>query len=401
MTVAPAPVLILRRSEVAALMNPAAYLAAAEAAFRSYANGDASVPMPMHIPVQNGGFHVKGALVILDRAYVAVKLNGNFPDNSTRNGLPTIQGVVLLCDADDGSLLAVIDSIEITLRRTAAASALAARYLAREDASSIAICGCGDQGRAQLTALAEVVALRRVKVWDIDIERAREFAREMHEVLGLEVTTEPTLGDATWRSGIVVTATSAQTPFLTPECVSPGTFVAAIGADSPHKNELTAELLAGSKIVVDVLACFTSEQGNAIRITPVREAALPGWLDAHPESREWISVMGFKGEPGTFAFLAGDNGRPSGLIASPTEGGSVWAFAGLPMALPEGTYVLESVADDSSPTDLALGWALGSYAFTQYKKPKRLPAKLVWPAKADRNEIERIAEAVCLARDLI
>ena len=71
------------------------------------------------------------------------------------------------------------------------------------------------------------------------------------------------------------------------------------------------------------------------------------------------------------------------------------------MALPEGTYVLESVADDSSPTDLALGWALGSYAFTQYKKPKRLPAKLVWPTKADRNEIERIAEGVCLARDLI
>jgi ornithine cyclodeaminase/alanine dehydrogenase-like protein (mu-crystallin family) len=254
MTVAPTPVLILRRSEVAALMNPAAYLAAAEAAFRSYANGDASVPMPMHIPVQNGSFHVKGALVILDRAYVAVKLNGNFPDNSKRNGLPTIQGVVLLCDAANGSLLAVIDSIEITLRRTAAASALAARYLAREDASSIAICGCGDQGHAQVTALAEVVALRRVKVWDIDIERAREFAREMHEVLGLEVTTEPTVSEVTWRSDIVVTATSAQTPFLTPECVSPGTFVAAIGADSPHKNELTAELLAGSKLVVDVLA---------------------------------------------------------------------------------------------------------------------------------------------------
>src|SRR5438105_887892 len=254
MTVAPARVLILRRSEVAGLMNPAAYLAAAEAAFRSYANGNASVPMPMHIPAQNGGFHVKGALVILDRAYVAVKLNGNFPDNSKRNGLPTIQGVVLLCDAANGSLLAVIDSIEITLRRTAAASALAARYLAREDASSIAICGCGDQGRAQVTALAEVAFLRRVRVWDIDIERAREFAREMHEVLGLEVTTVPTVGDATWRSDIVVTATTAQTPFLTPECVSPGTFVAAIGADSPHKNELTAELLAGSKIVVDVLA---------------------------------------------------------------------------------------------------------------------------------------------------
>src|SRR5207237_560642 len=127
-----------------------------------------------------------GALVIL--AYVAVKLNGNFPGNPQRHGLPTIQGVVLLCDATDGSLLAVIDSIEITLRRTAAASALALQYLAREDGSSIAVCGCGDQGRAQVTALAEIAALRRVRAWDIDIERARGFAREMHEVLGLEVT---------------------------------------------------------------------------------------------------------------------------------------------------------------------------------------------------------------------
>jgi alanine dehydrogenase len=235
-------------------MNPAAYLAAAEAAFRAHAKGEACVPMPMHIPVQNGGFHVKGAFVVLERAFVAVKLNGNFPGNPQRNRLPTIQGVVLLCDATDGALLAVIDSIEITSRRTAAASALAARYLAREDASSIAVCGCGDQGRAQLTALAEVASPRRVRVWDIDIEKAREFAHEMQERLGLEVTAVPTVRDATWRSDIVVTATSAQTPFLTMECISPGTFVAAIGADSPHKSELTAELLVRSKIVVDVLA---------------------------------------------------------------------------------------------------------------------------------------------------
>jgi len=254
MTVAPAPVLILRRSEVAALMNPAAYLAAAEAAFRSYANGDANVPAPMHIPVQNGGFHVKGALVILDRAYVAVKLNGNFPGNPQRHGLPTIQGVVLLCDAADGSVLAVIDSIEITLRRTAAASALAARFLARPDGSSIAICGCGDQGRAQLTALAEVVSPSRVRVWDIDLEKAREFAHEMHEALGFEVTAVPAVRDATWQSDIVVTATSAHAPFLTTECVSPGTFIAAIGADNPQKSELATELFVGSKIVVDVLA---------------------------------------------------------------------------------------------------------------------------------------------------
>jgi alanine dehydrogenase len=250
----PSPALILRGSEIAALMDPAAYLAAVEAGFRCYASGSASVPMPMHIPVQDGGFHAKGARVVLDRAYVAVKVNGNFPGNPQRKGLPTIQGVVLLYDADDGSLLAVIDSIEITLKRTAAASALAARYLARRDANCVAICGCGEQGRAQLAALAEVVLLKRAFAWDLDMEKAREFAREMHEALGLEVTGVQNVCDATRWSDIIVTATSAQTPFLTKECVSPGTFVAAVGADSPHKNELTAELLAGSKIVVDLLA---------------------------------------------------------------------------------------------------------------------------------------------------
>ena len=71
---------------------------------------------------------------------------------------------------------------------------------------------------------------------------------------GFDVVAVSSVRDATWDSDIVVTATSAQTPFLTSECVSPGTFVAAVGADSPHKNELSADLLAGAKVVADVLA---------------------------------------------------------------------------------------------------------------------------------------------------
>lgn len=235
-------------------MDPAAYVEAVEAGFLSLARGDAFVPLPMPIPARDGGFHAKGALVTLDRTYVAVKVNSNFPGNPRQNGLPTIQGVVLLFDAADGSLLAAIDSIEITLRRTAAASALAARYLAREDATSIAICGCGEQGRAQLAALAEVVALQRVLAWDIDIEKARGFATDMRAALGLEITAVRNVADATRTSGIVVTATSSQTPFLTMDCVSAGTFIAAVGADSPQKNELAPGLLACSKLVVDTLA---------------------------------------------------------------------------------------------------------------------------------------------------
>lgn len=141
------PVTIGRR-ELASLMDLDAYYAAIEAAFRAHAEGRAIVPMPLHIPVEEGGFHAKGAFLALDHAYVAVKVNSNFPGNPKR-GLPTIQGAVLLYDARDGRLLAILDSIEITSKRTAAASAVAARYLARRDSSTIAICGCGEQGRAQ------------------------------------------------------------------------------------------------------------------------------------------------------------------------------------------------------------------------------------------------------------
>src|SRR5437762_13610035 len=119
-------VVMIGRRELASLMDLDAYLASADTAFRAHAEGRATVPMPLHIAVEGGGFHAKGAFVALDRAYVAVKVNSNFPGNPARR-LPTIQGAVLLYDAADGSLLAILDSLEITSKRTAAPSALAAR----------------------------------------------------------------------------------------------------------------------------------------------------------------------------------------------------------------------------------------------------------------------------------
>jgi ornithine cyclodeaminase/alanine dehydrogenase-like protein (mu-crystallin family) len=234
-------------------MSPEDYVDAVEAGFRSYAAGEAQVPLPMHVLATDGVFHAKGARLVLDRSYVAVKLNGNFPGNPPRIGLPTIQGVVVLFDGTDGSVLAVMDSIEITLRRTAAATALAASYLANADAECIAICGCGEQGRAQLAALAKIASVRRAIAWDIDHAKARAFARDMSEAIQLEVVATSELTAATLASAVIVTATTAQAPFLTSDMISPGAFIAAVGADSADKNELAPELLAGAKIVVDLL----------------------------------------------------------------------------------------------------------------------------------------------------
>lgn len=254
MSVAAKPALILRRSEIAGLMHTSDYVAAVEAAFRCYATGGSEVPMPMHIRAEHGAFHAKGARVELDHGYVAIKVNANFPLNAQRARLPTIQGVIVLCDARDGSLLAVMDSIEVTLRRTAAATVIAARFLAREEADCVAICGCGEQGRAQLTALAEAMSLKRALVWDVDREKARVFAHEMNHLPGMEVIAVPHVVDATQSSDVIVTATTARMPFLTRNMVSSGTFVAAVGADSPEKSELLPELMADAKIVVDLVA---------------------------------------------------------------------------------------------------------------------------------------------------
>lgn len=244
--------LVLDRQSIASLMNLQDYLAAVETAFSSYARGDGDVPPPMHIHAEQGGFHAKGARLKLDRDYVAVKVNGNFPDNP-KAGLPTIQGVIVLCDGADGTLLAVMDSIEVTLRRTAAATALAARFLAPTDVRCIAICGCGEQGRAQLSALAEVVTIRRALAWDRDAEKAASFARDMSEALGWDVAVVGSAAEAARSSQIIVTATTARTPFLTKAMVPRGAFVAAVGADSPDKSELSPDLMADATVVADLL----------------------------------------------------------------------------------------------------------------------------------------------------
>lgn len=239
--------LILTRTDIAALMRPADWLAAAETAFRAAGEGRADTPPPLAIHGAQGIFHAKGAGLRGERSYVAVKLNANFPGNPQEHGLPTIQGAILLCDGENGAVLAIMDSIEVTLRRTAAATALAARYLARPDAARILICGCGAQGAAQLEALRHLLPLSHCFAWDRDPERAAAFAK----AAGAHVSDD--LAGAALASDIIVTCTTSRRPFLDREMVRAGTFVAAVGADSPEKSEIGPALMAGAKVVADVL----------------------------------------------------------------------------------------------------------------------------------------------------
>lgn len=244
---------LLTSREIQSLLTLDECIDAVEYAFRVYGEGQAVPPAVLSMHTDAGGFHVKAGLLDLGRSYFAAKVNGNFPENGSRFGLPTIQGVIVLCDAGNGTPLAVMDSRDITSLRTAAATAVAAKYLARDDSRTVTICGCGNQGRIQLGALSRVCRLETAFAYDKDGERAFRFSEDLTSDLGISVKPVSDLAAAVRQSDICVTCTTSRQPLLGLDDVSPGTFIAAVGADNPQKQELQPSLMARSKVVCDIL----------------------------------------------------------------------------------------------------------------------------------------------------
>ena len=245
--------LVLSRREVLALLSLRDCIGAVEVAFRLHAERQTIGPGVLGVAAGAGGFHVKVAGLRTEPGYVAAKINANFPDNPRRHDLPTIQGTVMLADADTGRPLAIMDSASITTLRTAAATAVAAKFLARAGAHRATIVGCGAQGPTQLAALATVLPLRRAWALDSDHARAETFATRASADLGFPVEATKDLRAAVRASDVCVTCTPARQAWLGVTDVSPGTFVAAVGADDRGKQELEPALVASSTLVVDVL----------------------------------------------------------------------------------------------------------------------------------------------------
>jgi leucyl aminopeptidase len=143
---------------------------------------------------------------------------------------------------------------------------------------------------------------------------------------------------------------------------------------------------------------------GAVPITVLSKAGLEAWREnAAARERDWAAATGFTGEAGKLALVpdkAGKLGRV--LVGVGEDEAAMWALAGLSESLPEGNYRLERGPEGGDATRIALGWALGTYAFTLYReKKKESQARLVWPEGADRGLAERLASGICLARDLI
>jgi alanine dehydrogenase len=283
----PDDLLVLSSRDVQDLLSLDECIEVVEHAFRLHGLREVAPPAVLSMHTHGGGFHIKAGLLELRRSYFAAKVNGNFPENYARFGLPTIQGVIVLCDSENGTPLAIMDSAEITSLRTAAATAVAAKYLARDDSRIATICGCGVQGRLQLKALSRIAQLEQLFVYDKDSELASRFADASATCLNISVKAVTNLSSAVQQSDICVTCTPSQNPLLFSDDVAPGTFIAAVGADNPSKQELDPALLAKCKIVCDVVeqCAVMGDLHHAL------DAGLVTRADVHAELGEVVAAI--------------------------------------------------------------------------------------------------------------
>ena len=260
------PTLLLKRSDVEQLCTLRECVDAVERVFRLQGEGKIPPPRVLGMKTRDGGLHVKAAVLTAEENYIVAKLNTNFAENRTRFGLPTIQGVIVLSNAANGHTLALLDSIDITIKRTAAATAVAAKYLARKNSSIATICGCGEQGRAQLRALLLVLPLTKIYAFDVDQNAAGRFAGELSDELKIDIDPIRALPGAIRNSDVVVTCTTAREFFVYKADVASGTFIAAVGADDSHKQEIDPVLMASAKVIADSLeqVCAIGDTHHAI-----------------------------------------------------------------------------------------------------------------------------------------
>jgi alanine dehydrogenase len=241
--------LLLSRSEVERLLSIPVCIDAVENVFRLQGEGRIPASGILAVKTAHGGLHVKAGLLPGAKSYIVAKLNSNFPGNRAEYDLPTI-----------------LDSIDITIKRTAAASAVAAKYLARPGSSVATLCGCGQQAAAQLRALCAVLPLRKIYVFDLDPSAAQNFAVNLSDQRQLQIEPVRDLRPALQQSDVCITCTTATKFFVRKEDVSPGTFIAAVGADDFHKQEIDPALMASAKIVADSLeqSCTIGDTHHAI-----------------------------------------------------------------------------------------------------------------------------------------
>jgi len=242
----------LDEAAVDRLLRMEEVIPAMERALADFSSGKVVQPVRTMLPVaEHKGF--LGLMPAYTGTALGTKLVAFYPHNTD---VPTHHATILLFKPETGEPLITMDGRLITEVRTAAVSAVATEFLARPDASVLAIIGSGVQARSHLEALRLVRDFREVRVWSP--RRAAAFAEE-HGVRAAAAAEEAVRG-----ADVVVTATTSPTPVLSGEWLSPGVHINAVGAPRPDWRELDDEVLRRSRVCVDSREAAQKESGDVI-----------------------------------------------------------------------------------------------------------------------------------------
>jgi len=196
-------------------------------------------------------------------ASLGAKLVTVFGENHKRD-LPSHLATILLLDPETGALQAIMDGRYITEARTAAVSAVSTRFLAKPDASTLAIIGSGVQARSHLEAYQLVRQLKEVRIWSPKQRSREQFVDDMSSRVPVPIIAAQTAEAAVRGADLIVLVTSSPTPVIEDAWVSKGAHVVCVGACRPNQQEMPPALVARSRLYVDSKAAALLESGDVV-----------------------------------------------------------------------------------------------------------------------------------------
>lgn len=255
---------LLTEQHVHSLLPMADLISAMESALAKFSAGEVLQPVRTVLTVgpTKAYFGLMPAYVP-SPASLGAKLVTVFAENHKRQ-LPSHLATILLLDPETGSLLALMDGRYITEARTAAVSAVSTRFLAKPDASTLAIIGSGVQARSHLEAFQHVRQLKEVRIWSPRALSRQQFVDDMSPRLPIPITATESAEAAVRGADLIVLATSSKTPVIEDAWVSPGAHVVCVGACRPDQREMAPPLVARGRLYVDSRAAALVESGDVV-----------------------------------------------------------------------------------------------------------------------------------------
>jgi alanine dehydrogenase len=254
--------LLLGRADLERLLDVPSVIEAVQQGFADYSAG--KVQMPVRTAIRSA--EPPGVLLLMPCALsesriLGTKLVSVYPRNPGR-GLATIGALYVLSDFETGFPLAVMDAGYVTGLRTAAASAVATRLMAREEARTLGIFGTGVQAEFHALAVPTVRPIERILIWGTSTEKARQFADRLAGRCGQATLAAGASLEEVAACDVVVTGTTATQPLFAAEVIKPGTHINGVGSHAPGVRELDSDLVAGSRVVVDTYDAALAEAGD-------------------------------------------------------------------------------------------------------------------------------------------